>query len=168
VTRRTALAAIAVYTPACARAADGDLRLTLSSGQSRYEEGQPIVVHWKLDNVSKAALNVVAFHEAGAQPQFDELRVWVSANGGPNREVPMVGPRAAVQAVWKELRPGASLDENFDLAEAASASGLRLDPGAYRVTAAYTLRGARSESGAPAWEGSVQTTAPLAISISRR
>jgi hypothetical protein len=167
-TRRTAVVAISACSAACAHAADGDLRLTLSCAQNRYIEGEPIVVHWKVDNVRRAAVNVVAFHQAGAQPQFDELQVWVSANGGPNREVPMVGPRAAVRAVWKELGPGASLDQEFDLVEAAGAGGLRFSPGDYRVTAAYSLHGARSEAGAPAWEGTARTAAPLGITIGRR
>ena len=115
----------------------------------------PISVAWTLENVSSRPLSVVAFHSAGGGPQYDELSVSISRNGGPAQPVSLMGPRAASQIVWKELAPKDSLRQAFNLIRAMELSGLSSQTGNYVLSANYALRSRIDDQGHPSWSGKV-------------
>jgi hypothetical protein len=134
-----------------------DLRLILVPTSKSFPLGDPIRITWLLENRSKNVLSVVAYREAGSTPQFDELSLSVSRNNGPWQTVSFSAPRAATRIVWRDLDPGATLFQQFDLAAAMGASGIKVEPGAYRLKGEYTLGAMRTDSGRPSWSGHVAT-----------
>ena len=126
--------------------------------------GESIPVTWTLANVSTTTLNIVAYHRAGGGPQYDELNVSVSRNGGAERQIPLVAPRAATQTVWRQLAPEGQLRQLFDLAHAMESSGYKPEPGQYRLTMTYSLNPTSDNDGQPGWSGHVSAL-PVSFEI---
>jgi hypothetical protein len=80
--------------------------------------------------------------------------------GGPSRPAPTSFPSSAVQPVWRQIATGETLDQEIDLAKSIALMVPAPGPGAYWLTAEYTLRATTSPEGDPAWNGQ---TAPATV-----
>ena len=139
-----------------AQAADSDLRLTIALDKTLYKVGEAMRLTWTLQNLSSGTIQVVAYHDAGGGPQFDELHLSLSQNGGSAHPIPTTGPRAATQPVWRAIPAGEKLEQQLDLSKFMGLLVPRAGAGSYRLMAEYSTR--RGRVGAPAegaWSGRV-------------
>jgi hypothetical protein len=134
-------------------AADGDLRLTIHLAKSKFRAGEAIPLEWTLENLSPQPVNVIAFHQAGGGPQFQELSLHLSSGGGAPRPIPTAFLSGAIRPVWRPIAPGAQLKQEMDLARSLAMMVPRVRPGSYRLTAEYAMRGMPSPEGQPSWSG---------------
>jgi hypothetical protein len=134
-----------------------ELHLLLVPAGKTFHVGDAIRVTWLLENRSKGTLSVVAYHDGGGPAQFDELNLQVSRNNGPWQTVSFARPGSTARVIWRNLDPGATLFQQFDLAAAMSDSGLKLEPGSYRLKGEYSLASQRTDTGHPSWSGHVAT-----------
>lgn len=164
--RRTFLIAGLTEASALILSAAEDLHLMLVPTGKSFHLGDPIRITWLLENRSKNVLSVVAYRKAGSMPHFDELSLSVSRNNGAWQPVSLSAPRSGAQIVWRDLDPGTTLFQQFDLAAAMSASGIKIEPGAYRLKGEYKLGAMRTDSGRPSWSGHVATDQPADFTVS--
>jgi hypothetical protein len=143
-----------------------ELHLLLVPGGKSFHAGDPIRITWLLENRSKNTQSVIAFHDSGNLAQFDELSLQVSRNNGPWQAVSLARPGTVARVVWRDLQPGATLFQQFDLAAAMSVSGLKLDPGTYRLKGEYALASLRTDAGRPSWSGHVATDQIVTFDVS--
>jgi hypothetical protein len=142
------------------RAADAEMRLTLSLPKKQFRSGEPILLAWTLENVGPRPLSVIAYELAGGGRQFSGLSLQVSVGGGPAREAPTAFPSSAVRPVWKQLASGETLPQDLELDRSLALMVPKPGSGKYRLTAQYSLQATTSPAGDTAWNG---RTAPATV-----
>ncbi len=152
-TRRGFVFGSALLASPTAAAEDPQLRLSLTLPRTAFRLGESIQLAWTLENISTHPLTIVAFHTAAGGPQYDELHISLSRNNTATQQISLVGPRAASQRVWKSLKPGENLRQEFDLTRAMELSGHKPESGDYHLSAGYSQQSPTDDDGQPVWRG---------------
>jgi hypothetical protein len=122
----------------------GEIRFTLESAQPVYRLDAPMVLTWRLSNEMNQAVVVLACVQTPARFDFDPVTVHLEALTAPyagvTTEIELIGKRTASLPVLRELEPGKSLAQSFDLSMFAAINGVHLSTGRYRITATYAFR----------------------------
>ncbi len=133
------LAALAV--PAGMRAASAQfVTFDVVAGAGDMTAGGPVMLAWRLHNLSDHPVIVLAGMESPGRLDFDPVTLDLRTASGDHRIIALMGKRSAVQPVLRTLRPGERLEQPFNLTEFAAMNGVNLTPGAITLRAVYQFR----------------------------
>lgn len=117
------------------------LRFSLESDRSAYRIGEPIMLRWRMTNVSQHRLDMLEAIETPGRSDYDAVSLTIGQLTplGLRRATPiaLTGKRSAAQKRVRALQPGASVARSFDLALFASFNGVTLKPGRYSLRAEF-------------------------------